>query len=396
MATESARATADQFHIDMTKVDPALVDKALKLLKLPKDGDFEVRVQRLLTHQVEHTDPDNLAQCEPASGGCGGPSDTQVFEACPYCGMADAPEATATTSGVAPAPAAVTPASPPPIGADPKGKASAVKKATPKAKHLAAVPPPVAHAAELVDKNAISEVALDEALSRVLEAKKAGATCYWDLGTAVRDIYDRRLYTQRKDAAGKPLYASWDAFVKAELGMNKAHAFRVMDVSKAFSREDFMLVGVTKLSLIGTLEPEAQQELLDKARKGLPRGQISEEVKRLAGMGHSKKGGSGRKDPIGDKRGPGNTVNKKAPPKLASDQLTAVVTRDKIKIPLFARPKPNAKADEKLKLPRAMKVAQDPHGTYELPNGVVMHVRVVLEAKGLVLHVEHRPPADAK
>jgi hypothetical protein len=243
----------------------------------------------------------------------------------------------------------------------------------------------------------ISEEALDVALAAVKKAKDAGAMSFWEMGQAVLHIYDQRLYTQRKAEDGKPKYKSFEQFARQELAMSKRHVFRMMDVARLYSRDDFQAVGVSKLAMIAQVPEEMATEMLERARAGLPLAQVTEEVRRLAGGKRRTAADTGRRESPGKGAtgAAGTKVKKektaKPVPKPGPDELTVVTTKERLKVPMFARPKLGRghKASE-VEPKRAMKVDQDPAGKIELPNGTEMHVRIVLAAKGLEVHVEFR------
>lgn len=371
MSTQQTPAT-----LNMKQVDPAIVNRALKGFGLSTSGTFEERVGRLQEHQH---DPANVPDEEGATcDRCGGYSDARL-DACPYCGEAGTPPPNGATAAPATPPESDDGAdggdadeeTAPESAGEPAAAAAPAPQAPRKKRSEAAAPK-----AELVPVNRsldVSEKALDRAIEKVNAAHAKGAKAYWELGNAVKDIHDRKLYTQRSGVDGKPKYKSWLQFCQEELKMSDQHASRAMNVAAAFSKEDFEKIGVSKLSLIAKLPDDMQAEIIEKARAGLPLADVEREVRK-----HNPRATGTRKpaSPSKPPRAPG------------PDELTAVVTKDKIKVALFARPK---KKDAKPV--RAMTLGQDPFGTHELPNGVVMHVHVVKEARGLVVHIEHRRKA---
>jgi hypothetical protein len=238
----------------------------------------------------------------------------------------------------------------------------------------AAAPAPVAELVPLQRSLDVSERALDRQLAAVHSAQAKGAKAYWELGNAIKEIHDRKLYTQRAGEDGKPKYKSWLQFSQNELHMSGEHASRAMNVANAFSKDDFEKIGISKLSLIAKLPDDLQQEITEKARAGLPLAEVEREVRRLNPRATGTRA---------------STTSKATPRPPGPDELTAVMTKDKIKIPLFARSK---KKDQKPV--RATTLSQDPYGSFELANGVVMHVHLVKEARGLVVHIEHRRKAS--
>lgn len=377
-------STQETKPLNMKEVDPAIVNRALKSLGIPTNGSPDDRLLRLQTHQHDPANvPDeNGVTCSR----CGGYSDDRL-DACPYCGEAGT-EAEPKTNGAAAAPAPTSDVEAEEDSEDdeddaddPPESAEAPKAAAPEApkkKRSEAVKKPAAAVkAELVQVPRsldVSEKALDRALERVNAAHAKGAKAYWELGSAIKDIHDRKLYTQRAGVDGKPRYKSWLQFSQEELKMSDQHASRAMNVAAAFSKDDFEKIGVSKLSLIAKLPDDMQAEIIEKARAGLPLADVERQVRKLNPRA------TGSKKPAAPSKPP------KAP---GPDELTAVVTKDKIKVPMFARAK---KKDAKPV--RAMTLGQDPSGEYELPNGVVMHVHIIKEARGLVVHIEHRRKAS--
>jgi hypothetical protein len=351
--------------LNMKVVDPAIVNRALKSLKQPTTGSFEDRVERLRAyqHDPEKVPDDHIVQC----GKCNGFSDDRL-DACPYCGEADtgaAPEAAASNGHAA------EPASEPPDAEDatevvaaPEEKPKTRSQAQLKAVKPELVPSP----ARSLD---VSERALDRRITEVNLAKTKGAKAYWELGNAIKDIHDRKLYTQRSGVDGKPKYKSWLQFSQAELQMSGEHATRAMLVAASFTREDFEAIGISKLSLIAKLPEALQNEMTEKARAGLPLAEVEKQVRKLNPRS------TGSKKPARVSKPPG------------PDELTAIVAKERVKVPMFARmKKPGAKPI------RANTLGQDPSGEVELANGVIMYVHIVKEARGISVIIEHRRRRD--
>jgi len=225
---------------------------------------------------------------------------------------------------------------------------------------------------------------LDAAIERVNAAKRRGALAYWELGHELYNIFENRLYTQRLNDKGKPKYANWTAFVVAEIGMGSSQSYKVMDCAVTFDRDTFNAIGVTKLGLLLRVPEEDRAEALKKAASSTV-SEIEQEVRRLAGNAPPRdtgrtgfKGGA-----AASAKGAAALRGKKKVPQVAArdGSVTAVAAKPRLKIPLYQRGKPDK---------RALRLAQDPHGSMQLENDVELLVSIVQTAEGLSAVVEFR------
>jgi hypothetical protein len=343
----------------MGKVDEKLVKAALKKLGLKAGKDAP---EALRAHFREHGnetegDPHELVQC----GSCGEPSFSE-FTTCPFCGAGEA------------APSAVA------GGAPPAGEAPGAEEE-------------VVPAASLVrdDLKPSSEVQttskLDEAVTEVHRLKGDTAGAYWELGLKVAEIYDSKLWQLRVDDKGKVKWKGFDAFCHHELGFEPRQAYKLMDGSRKFSRDQAVAIGRKKLQLIAAAPEEDQPALVRKAEEGATvREMISEVQKIKQEKGHvrpSRGAGAG----AGVVR---KSKDKPAPEKPAAERITVATAAGKVVVKLHAATKmtPKQKRGEDLaEAPYAKRLADGPLGREELSNGVVVVYRVVEGRKGLELHV---------
>ena len=364
--------------IIIEKVQEKLLNKYIRAheLGVVKAESVEDKAARVQAHQVKTVPEDKMSE---ACTVCGGESSLDLPE-CPFCGAA----------GVSDEPKPPGEETPTPVGSDlakaaeapaPKQKLTKVERAA--AKAAAAIEP--AHDASVVPEGVRL---LDDAVAKVRTAQGASVQGYYDLGKAMLEIFDGNLWKHRLGADGKPLFRGWNQFVQDELGISSAYSYQIMETSKNFSREDFSLIGSTKLVQILRLKPEQRTQLLEEAKAGrMPRKRLLEIVQgevgdarrdtgRTGGNGGKKLGGAGTK-----------ALKAKAEAKTLAKrdregEITAVGVLGKVKLPLFARV---AKGKDQK---RAASLAQDPWGEERLANGIVQRYRLVKETKGLVLIIE--------
>lgn len=369
--------------IIIEKVNEKLLNKYIRAndMGIVKAESTEDKATRVQEHQTATVPKDRMSD---ACSECGGESDLDL-ESCPFCGAA----------GVSkdPEPAGEEPAAPPTpgsnaalaaaVGPAPKQKLTKVERDAAKVAAKTALAP--AHDASVVPEGVRL---LDDAVEKVRVAQGASVQGYYDLGKAMLEIFDGNLWKHRLGADGKPLFRGWNQFAQDELGISSTYSYQIMETSKNFSREDFALIGSTKLVQILRLKPEQRTQLLEEAKAGrmprkrlleIVRGEVGEERRdtgRSGGNGGKRLGGAGTK-----------ALKAKAEAKTAAKrdregELTAVGVMGKVKLPLYARV---AKGKENK---RAASLAQDPWGEEKLANGIVQRYRLVKETKGLVLIIE--------
>lgn len=389
MSNKKSSAAAAQVEttvagVKISKVSEAALDAYLKSVGLPSDGPIEARLQRLVAYTEKKVPEQMLADCDV----CGGASDARLDQ-CPFCGTAGIPDG-AEFADAGPEPVTAVKAAPKPAAK--AAKAAPAPKPAPKPAKTAAAKKsePAAAIVRAEDRSSVAAApGLDKAVERVNDLKRQAVVSYWELGRAIYDIYEGRLYTQRTDDKGAPKYKSWTQFCHAELGMAPQHSYKLMDVAVSFTKDDVEHVGVAKLGIMLRLPPEERDKMLAQVKNGMPLSKVAQEVRKLAGGAPARD--TGRKGFTG-KRGSGRKAGSAGDvPKVGPDEVLAVVGLGRTKIPLFARPM--KKGDQPA---RAMSLDHDPHGVEDATNDVQVLYRVVKEAKGLVLIVERRRAPKAK
>ena len=350
--------------IDIEKIKEELVDAELKKAEIDASGKLVSKVRKLQAHYKKTIEAKNMSA--PCSE-CGCESDLNLA-ACPFCGA----------EGVSEEPLS-----------DVVNKPVDKPKASPPDK------PPVS--TEVVETTGTDMTdgglpSLEESESAIRAAHVAGVGSYYDLGKALGEIFSKNLWKHRLGPDGKPIYRGWNQYVSTVHDITPKHSYEIIETSRYFSREDFVLVGVDRLRQILRFDsPQQRAELVEAAKGGnLTRAKLREfvaenppprrgtQVTRDADEnGNASTGFRGGKEGAAK----GSAARKK--PKPPEGEVTAVATLGRVKIPLFARPKKKG-----LQPLRAMKVEQDPMGEEQLLNGVIVHYRIVRDTKGLSLIVE--------
>lgn len=346
--------------INLDLVKPELVIAHLKKYKLAENGDTAAKVVRLQDHYRRTAPRDKLAECDA----CGGDSDTRE-PTCPYCGAegvdADIP------------------------GKEPKAQMNGASKAPVVPEAAQALVKVSGKKPEIVPAEVVgTETELNEAVERVLKAKAMAGMGTWAYANEILSIFERKLHLQRRNDKGNVKYKTWTQFCAAELGMTAGYSYKLMDIAALYTEDLMKEVGVAKLSIIAKLPPGAREEVIAKARKGMPFSKVAEEVHRLAG-GDRPRRETGR---TGFKGRPGKgQASARARREEASGQITVALVTGRVKVPLFARPK--GKGVEPTQ--RAKRLADDPRGTEQLANNCERVYTVSTDSKGsLVLMVETR------
>lgn len=384
-------------NINLDKCDPKVVAKYITHYELKVTGGLNAQVNAIEKHTKASVPESDLSS---ACSVCGGESDFNLPE-CPYCGAVETGDTPSTMSKAAGANGADPGDTDPHSGTDEDDEEdddeeTDAKSEAPKPKQKMGRPKPTkkpksekkkpteiveTHGAELVESKA-----LDDAVDRVQQALRQGASSYWDLGTALLEIFDKQLWKQRI-AGGRQAFTSWNTFCRDELKMSHVNTFSIMDAARAFSKKDFEDIGHSKLQLMLKLPPERQQLLLEEAKQGrLPRSRLKEIIEGEVPKGHVRE--TGRRKPKGTAAAAAANREQAAARRVRPDgEVTAVSQLGRVKLKLWARPsakKPNAKPV------RAVSVTHDPWCEEKLVNGVVVRYAVVKTATGLELIIERR------
>ncbi len=319
--------------VNMGAVKIPLVDAALEKHGLPVGGTDAAKVARLVAW---YADPKNVPKGKIADcATCGGESDVGE-PACPFCGdgeMESTPPPPMTgTSGKAMPPPAPAKAPPPPAPPAPAGLVRYEPKSP-------ATPRPAPAVAEVIARPQ-TEASLDEAVTQIGGLMQAAADRFWELGNAIKEVFDTGLWTQRRGPGGADQrYKAWGQFAETELGISHGYSLKLMDVAREFTREQVRTIGASKLHItLAVPKGEARDRLLGIAptttKADLAKKAAEEAAPR--DTGRTQKGGAGT-----HKAGPAKAGGRK-PEKITVAMLTNRVelypvnhkeTKQKIKIP---------------------------------------------------------------
>ena len=396
MATK--KAPEEVAGIKVAKVNAVVLSKHMLAAKLSIDGSLVELIERMSEYIREKGG--ELADCDV----CGGECDVNVYKVCPYCGVGEEEESAGKPKAPYKDSAKVEKLDDDKAAAPEKPKAEkglrkrgAKAAAKPAAKVTAPAKPKA-------DPEAAKK--LDEAVKTVKEVRdridsttqsfgKAVMGDHWDLGKALYAIFKDDLYTQRVDAAtGVPRYKSWNQFVIGELGMSAQQAYKLMNVSLAFTRKQVEEYGVSKLKHLVRLPEAERNAMLEDAAKRLPESELAKEVReRAAKSGASATTAADRVRDAKPGKKSGNpkkrattvaAAPKKPKPRPLQDKVTIAALLTRQTVPLYVK----GSADK-----RAKRVADEPTGREEMLNGVTCTYKLVMHASGLVLIVERKREA---
>lgn len=328
-------ATVADVKVDLTKVDPTLVKKALKGYGVDtKDLVIDDMAERLQTLNRKSVEPDKLVTCM----NCSGCMDNDL-DLCPFCGD-EGEEASA------------------------EGAATALTKV-----------PEV----EIIE-TPMTAKALDEATARIKQLTTDARHGYWRLGKEIFHVFSTKLWAVRMKH-GKQAYRSFEKYCAAELEMAHTTAFNMMGVAEKFTEEQVAKIGGSKLSLLLKAPEIDQDEILDDLNKGASFRDVQAKVKeKRKKRGVTKKAHEGRKK-----------MPAKAGPKPTNRMTVALVT-GVATLKMFAKPEQKLKEGEKLEK-RAKQVADNPIAIEVMSNGVERYYSITRTSEGLSLKIETKRPA---
>jgi len=108
--------------------------------------------------------------------------------------------------------------------------------------------------------------ALDASITSIkTHLNNAGASVY-EAAVVLLDVFDRKLWMQRRNENGAPTYATFTAWVDAETTISPQYAYQLMDLPKYFTREQVQTIGATKLMLTLRIEESEKKRLLETGR----------------------------------------------------------------------------------------------------------------------------------
>jgi hypothetical protein len=360
------------------RVKEGVVATYLRKFELDEGGDLKARCERLQEHFLSQQG--ERLTCQIKTGGCGFRTPASIPE-CAFCGDKE----TDPTIAVATSPVTAEK-----LVKTEKNKVKP-KKSQPEPAQAAESPPVDAGAESGLAKpeqRAISEPEreLDEACARVNEIRKRELENYWDLGRELLDIYDRKLYEQRRDpATGAPLYKSFGQFLAREFGFSDVHCFRMMDVAREFSRELAIELGVKKAHLLHSARIAIDAPVKTEKQRAAAAAEFAKFVERAKTesftelekdllpiikaapmLDHGRRGHGGR---------PKGQSKPEAPAVSERERVTCAYELGKRSIPLYVHGQ---------KGKRAKRFQDGPHGAEQLVNGVLVGYEVVYDAEGFL------------
>jgi hypothetical protein len=362
-------------------VDSSVMDEFIEQFDLNPEGDSDAeKVFALMEHFKASVPKDDLVKCDD----CEGVSDYSLPK-CPFCGASDEEEEVEPKPEPEPEP---EPESEPKrvkkvVGKAPKpAKKAATKKAATKKPAKKAATKKAATTAIEVDSK-YNEDDLNEAVEEANRLYNDVGNAFYKLGLQIQRIHGERLWMLRAGDDGTPKYSSFEAFVKAELAINRQTALEYLDVARNYAEEDVNEIGYKKCALLLKAKddsvPEATQALLrKKADAGMSFRDLEKEVKRVREEVGLSKRTTGRKEmPAG-----------KAPAKKA-EALTVASLLKQETISLLKSPKKSA---GKGNVP-ATSLDDEPWGMLELENGVIEVFKIRVAADGTLKLVVKRERA---
>lgn len=395
----------EAIRVDVSKMDPVLIERALEKCGLRTAGTLDARVKRLDAHFQARFKYDELGTCDR----CELDSPLEGYEACPFCGTSEdaAPEQ-------------------PPAKAklhEPKsGEKPLVNVKEAKAKRRSQVKAEEKPMSEMVLANGASNgiakggghvtgfepvTNVVEGIAQVRRFRDLSQLALYDFAQSVAHLYSFEvttpdgevvpLYQTRVDASGKP-YKAWSKFVEAELDIKPEFAYRLADLVAKFKRPQIEKLGTKLIEYLRVPEDKRDEAVEEAIEKGYSQKEMREVARGLA-ADQPRRIGAGKKQMP---EGTGKEVKKaakKAKPihnleeavrvVKESGKVTAAMVLGKVKIALVAKGQVGKDGET---LVRAKRVKDVPVGEELLANGVVQRFRIVETEHGLELEVERFRP----
>lgn len=366
MSKAEAKAVVEPVHgVDLKKVDKkhlagVLTEHGVKVLSKATSAD-------LVTSLVEHYRVNPPKMSSAPCGVCGGISDYDL-KACPFCGLDDAE----TASG----------AEKPPIASVSAGTSIVKVTSTEVVKD------------DLKVSSSIKGVReLDEAVTEIQDLKSRYAASYWELGAKLAQIYTSDLWMLRVGEDGKSKYKAFEAFTLAELGINPQAAYKAMDISREYTRQQVLTWGKTRLGILLQVPEEARKAMLEEMEKAEESGKKAPSTRQLAEKAGQIKKETGYKVPTHAKDGRGGSQPGKKDGRPREEKITIASIMGRQKLKLYK--KPATKKYEESELVEAKKLGDQPFAIEHLTNNVTRTYSILQTAAGhLQLVIETKRDAE--
>lgn len=338
--------------VDLGRVKGEHFRAALKGLKVPIDDKAtdEALTVTATSHFAKNYDRDNLAKCDECHGVA-----PDVLDACPYCGsVGDAPAETIVTPA--------TKAAQQPTADKETKMQTQTTAAKPLAKTNGASVTPTTPSSTYTQQD------LDKAVKEVVVLKAKGAETLWDLGHKIAEIHDKNLWKLRLED-GKQRWKNFDSFCNVELNMTPQNAKRLLDVAVKHSVEEVRKFGPTKLGLLLTAPPEAQEKIKAKIEAGASKRDVEREVQKAKADAGHRRPARGKRSEKQEKALAKASKAKAEKVKKVAKTVTVANMVGRVTVKLYEKPT-TKKVDFKT-LKRAKTLGDQPYGRNVLANGVV-------------------------
>jgi hypothetical protein len=128
---------------------------------------------------------------------------------------------------------------------------------------------------------------LDASVARCRDLYQGAVTNLYDLGVELRRLFAGKVWLQRRDTEGAPIYDSWTRFVDVELAgvCTVQYTYTLMAVARQYSREKVLEHGPKKLNLLLRVTDPVLRAELEEELPGLSTRQLQAKVTAAAGAG---------------------------------------------------------------------------------------------------------------
>lgn len=233
------------WSIPPRRLNHPVLDEELTRLGLDCTGSQDIRVERMATWIDQNCDPDELVDCD-----CGGTSDTSHFTRCPFCGDEEVELLDGTTVD---------------------SKQLSLRRFDGDA------------VVEFGVVQVLTEASLDESVKAICTLKDQMAKNYHRLGVMLRNVHDSGLWKMRMSKDGKPKYADYGQWTRAEVGLGRTQATKCIDVATNFSEKEVKEIGHTRLAIALQVPPQYRDRLVAQAREGASKRDLEREVAVVTG-----------------------------------------------------------------------------------------------------------------
>jgi hypothetical protein len=277
-------------EINLSAVRYEVVDTYLAKLGLPTSGGEYARLVRL--HEAMQLVPNPKGTSLGGCSECRGKSDVRLA-CCPFCGEGAVDESVIQARGGVSAPAEDTAieelkellakkaAADVAVKARDEAKTKEVAAAAtaPPKQPLVPVPPGVGVRSRRAQKKAEQRTTpdaspadagsvatvgdLDESVKKIKALWGQAAVTVYDLATLMYDVFERKLWMQRRGDGGNPLYTTFSQWVNAEMPFSHQYAYELTNLPKYFTRAEVEKFGATKLTLSLRISEEERKRLLE-------------------------------------------------------------------------------------------------------------------------------------